>query len=364
MNSKDKVLFVDDDSGIRLAFSRSLEREGFSVDVAANATAALTLAEHNAYGVVVLDYRMPDTTGLELQDRLKVVLPDSTYILVSGSCDLDVALSALNEHGISYVIPKPWVHEELVSKLNRALELSWERTAARRLEATMMEMNRDPVGGETATMVMSRGTFARVLLRVLNLREPATGKHCEHVAQYARLIGVELNLSGDALRDVELAARLHDIGKLSVPSAVLAKTTPLSVSEWQYVYAHPQVGADIIGDVTGMDAIREMVLQHHERWDGRGYPNGLKGAAISLGAQILAVADAVDAMLSDRPFVKGLPLADVRQRIEDGIGGQFAPAVAEAFLALRLEASCDASGLRKERPTEIEVQERRLDPAA
>ncbi len=336
MNVRDKILFVDDDGGIRLAFARSLQREGFLVDVAADASTALSLAKATPYGVIVLDYCMPGTSGLDLHDRMRDILPDSTFMLVSGACDLDITLDAVNEHGISYVIQKPWIHEDLVSKLNRALEQAWERSASQRLVQTMVELNSDPGSDVDHATIMSRGTFARALLRLLDLREPATRRHCERTAHYARLIGLKMKVSQDVLRDVELAARLHDVGKLVVPSPILNKPGALSEAEWDYIHMHPRAGADIVGDLPGMQTVRDLILSHHERWDGQGYPNKLKGEAIAVGARIIAVADSVDAMLSDRPHKAAMSLAATRDEVARCAGAQFAPEVAQAFLALPL----------------------------
>ena len=172
-----------------------------------------------------------------------------------------------------------------------------------------------------------------VLLGVLSERTPEISEHLEGVARLAVATGRELDLLPEQLDEVALAAELHDIGKMAVPDEILAKPGPLDDREWSFIRQHTIVGERILNAAPALRPIGALVRSHHERWDGRGYPDGLAADEIPLGARIVAACDAYDAMTSDRPYRPALPAAEAEAELRRGAGAQFDPGVVEAVLA-------------------------------
>jgi HD-GYP domain-containing protein (c-di-GMP phosphodiesterase class II) len=171
------------------------------------------------------------------------------------------------------------------------------------------------------------------LARAVEARDRYTGWHVERVRSYSLEIGTALGLAGDALRQLEFGAVLHDVGKIGVPDAVLGKPGPLDADEWRAMRQHPEIGRRLLEAVSFLAPAIDAVAHHHERWDGMGYPAGLAGQAVPLAGRIVAVGDAFDAMTSDRPYRAGLPVEAALAEIERGRGTQFDPQIAAAFLA-------------------------------
>jgi len=179
---------------------------------------------------------------------------------------------------------------------------------------------------------MSYFSTVKALARAIEVKDPYTYGHSERVTEYAMVIGKKLDLSEWDLRNLKYAAALHDIGKLGIAGHILNKPGALSEDEFVHIKTHPQMGDSIMEPVSFLKEPRAIILHHHERWDGKGYPEGLKGKKIPLGARILAVADSFEAMMSDRPYRKALDLQDAIKEIEDNAGTQFDPLVVTAFI--------------------------------
>lgn len=335
MSGCERILYVDDDDMVRRAFVRTLQRIGLaSVDTADGRAGAVALAGEHEYAVVATDYVMPDVNGLALVDELRAMQPNSTYMVVSGQCDLELALTAINEHSVTNVLTKPWNAEDLNIRLRRGIEAYWERQARSEVERSMVEASRNLEQQKQRldqALACNETMMAGVLLNALDLRTRETRAHCRRVAAYAQVIAEAMGLKGHALVSLQHGALLHDIGKIGVPDAILMKPDALNPEEWQVMREHSAMGARVLDGFAGLEAARDLVLQHHERWDGSGYPRRLAGEQILLEARILAVADTVDAMMSDRPYRRGLPLTVAESELAACAGKQFDPAVVEAF---------------------------------
>jgi HD-GYP domain-containing protein (c-di-GMP phosphodiesterase class II) len=170
------------------------------------------------------------------------------------------------------------------------------------------------------------------LARAVEARDDYTGGHVERVRRYSLGIAADLGLDGDAARFLEFGAVLHDVGKIGIPDAILRKPAQLDIDEWRLMRRHPEIGRRVMGGIAALTPALDAVASHHERWDGRGYPDGLGGSAIPLAGRIVAVADAFDAMTTDRPYRAALAREVVLAEIERGRGSQFDPDVAAAFL--------------------------------
>lgn len=361
MEHAERILFIDDDAPVRLAFKRSLRGRGLAIDLASGAEEARQLMAANTYGVIATDYRMPKVNGLELVEEMQREQPDATYILVSGECDLDLALQAVNEHHISYVICKPWDTEELATVLKRSLEAYWERAGQRQLQENMVQSSRaleQQKARFAEAVAQAEAALTDALIASLELRGHETENHCRRVAAYALMIAQEMGIRGRMLNSIERGALLHDVGKIGIPDALLLKKGPLTPEEWKVMKTHTQIGAQLLDGFESMAGARQVVAQHHERWDGTGYPASLEGEQICLGARIFAVADTLDALLSERPYRPSYDEAYAVAEIKRCSGTQFDPQVVEAFLRIPSE------DIRKVRERFVDGQPSSVRPAA
>jgi len=189
------------------------------------------------------------------------------------------------------------------------------------------------------------------LSKAIDLRDSDTEGHCRRVVDYSLMMGRYLKLSDEDLLRLCHGALLHDIGKIGVPDAILHKPGPLTEDEWRVMRTHPQLGALMVADVRQLEMAREVILAHHERFDGKGYPNGLMGAEMPLAARVFTIADAFDAMISDRPYRAAMSLEDARAEVVRCSGTQFDPKAVEAFNSIT-DVELEAVAQKKEQPTE------------
>lgn len=296
---KHKILVVDDEeANLRLLQRVLRSQSNYEVITAVNAQEGLAKIKENDVSLIITDQRMPGMTGVELLRASLNVNPDCIKILLTGYTDLEALIDAINEGHIYKYITKPWDADELKLTVRRALEayeLKQHNTAlVSELKEAMQEME-----------LLSLGTI-RALADALDAKCDYTAGHSLRVSQIAVLIGRAMNLSPDELRDIELGGILHDIGKIGVPESILWKPDKLSAEEKEIMSKHPEISAQIIGDLRGLKRAREYVRHHHEFYDGSGYPDHLVGDDIPLGARIILVSDAYDAMTTDRPYRKAI----------------------------------------------------------
>jgi HD-GYP domain-containing protein (c-di-GMP phosphodiesterase class II) len=236
---------------------------------------------------------------------------------------------------MSFVMRKPWNAEDLTGAIQRGVEQALERAAQREVAASMVDATRRLEDREVSlreVLAKGRNAVADAFLGSLETRDRATQKSCRRIAALAHELGVTLGLHDEALADLSHGALLHNIGKIGIPDAILLKPGALDEQEWEVMRTHPTIGAQLLDGIRGMEGVRRIVLEHHERWDGQGYPAGLSGVDVCVGARILAVVDAFDAILSDRPYRKGATYPVARDAILRGAGSQFDPDVVAAFL--------------------------------
>jgi len=335
MTAIQRVLFIDDDPPVLTAFGRTLRSHHFEVDLAGSAKTALSMAEKQEYAVIATDYRMPDVDGLELVGKMQQIQPDATYMLVSGECDLELAMEAVNDHSIGFVITKPWNPEEVGSMVHRGIEMYEERSLQHAVQKNLVETSRNVESQKQRLDTALAEIDTQMGEILLNALEAGSGcetrAHCQRVASYALILAEALGIQGSTLSSIRLGGLLHDLGKIGVSDAILGKPGPLTHQEMLEVQKHPRLGAQMIEAYPRLQEATRIVLQHHERWDGVGYPAGLSGEQIDIGARILAVADAIDAMLSDRPYRKGLDVPTMVECLVKETGRQFDPTVVAAF---------------------------------
>jgi putative nucleotidyltransferase with HDIG domain len=331
------VLFVDDDELMLQTFTRTLQDRGLVVSTAASVDEALELLGREEFGVVLSDYQMPDRNGIDLLEEIKQRYPDTVRILVSGKGDFEIAIEVINRVGLYNFIIKPWDPAELFATVSRAVD-HYELTVRNRSLTAELAGKVKELGELNASLereVYDRtSAFLFGLINALDLRDTETQSHSRRVALYAARLGRELELDGDALLAVERGALLHDIGKIGVSDTILLKPGKLTEREWEEMRRHAEYGYRIIEPIRFLGDARRVVREHHERWDGAGYPRGKAGEEICIGARMFAVIDTYDAMTSDRPYRKALSHTAAAAEIERNAGTQFDPAVAAAWLGI------------------------------
>ncbi|MBI5522162.1 MAG: HD domain-containing protein [Desulfarculus sp.] len=317
----ERILLVDDDHNLLLAMQRVLGAK-YDLALAPGGEQALErLARDAPYAVLITDLRMPGMDGITLLEQAQRVSPDTVRIVLSGYGDLDQVMQAINEGYIFRFLTKPATPQQLEKTIQAALEQHQRVLAAR----------------ETHSLKRLKEALENVVLgftRLVEARDPYTAGHQERVCQLAVALSQGLGLSEDQVACVRLAALIHDLGKVYVPSEFLNRPGRLTQAEMGIIRTHPQVGCEIMRPLDFQWPMSQIVLQHHERLDGSGYPQGLKGEGILLEARIIAVADVVEAMSSHRPYRPSRGLQGALREIGDQRGCLYDPVVVDACLEL------------------------------
>ncbi|MBN8658968.1 MAG: HD domain-containing protein [Candidatus Obscuribacter phosphatis] len=334
-----KILVVDDEVP-NLRLLRRVLSEDHDIFEATGGKEGLEILEKEPISLIITDQRMPSMTGVQLLEQSLTLRPDAIKILLTGYTDVQALIDAINAGHVYKYIPKPWDADELKLTVRRALE------------AYELKENNDNLVVELRAALselesLSVGTI-RALADALDAKCDYTAGHSLRVSRIAVLIGRQLALPDDMLRDVELGGILHDIGKIGVPESILWKPDKLTPEERSIMSRHPVKSAEIIGDLKGLVRAREYVKHHHEYFDGSGYPDGLKGEDIPIGARIILVSDAYDAMTTDRPYRKAIGHERAIQELRKLRDTQFDPNVVDALLALTEDGGKEMDKVIKE----------------
>jgi len=327
-----RLLIADDDAAVRSVLEEflCLEHECESVG---SAEEALRVLAESDFHLVLSDISMKGMSGLELVPRAKELSPDTLVIMVSGSQDVESAIEALRAGAFDYLV-KPFDLEHVKLAVGRALEhqrlLAAKRGYETYLERIIEQRTRE-LDGALHSLERGYRMTLKALVAALEARDAETHGHSERVVAFSLRLGRELGLGEGEMRSLEFGSLLHDIGKIGVPDAILRKPAPLTDEEWREMRRHPEHGRQILSEIEFLEGAARVVAEHHERWDGSGYPAGLKGEEIDLNARVFAVADAFDAMTSDRVYRRGRGYDEAAAELEAFSGRQFDPRVIEAF---------------------------------
>ena len=327
-----RLLIADDDAGVRGVLEDFLGLE-YECEAVGSAEEALRLLDTGDFQLVLSDISMPGMSGLELIPRVAEVSPDTLVITVSGSHDIESAVGAMRAGAFDYIV-KPFDLEHVRLAVRRALEHQRLLAAKRGYETyleRMIEQRTRELDGALRSLERGYRMTLKALVAALETRDAETHGHSERVVAFSLRLGRELGLDREQMRSLEFGSLLHDIGKIGVPDAILRKPAPLTGEEWQEMRLHPEHGRQILCDIEFLEGASRVVAQHHERWDGSGYPLGLRGEEIDLNARIFAVADAFDAITSDRVYRGGRSYESALAELERCAGVQFDPLVVEAF---------------------------------
>ena len=318
------ILVVDDEETLRYLIREGVERSGYGCSVAADGLEALKILEEKAADVVISDIMMPGMDGIELAARIKEEY-DTDIILVTGFID-EYSYDNVIELGVSDFLEKPIGIDELILRLRRVLR---ERRNVRERDRAEKELRESLMKLRTAME-----SIVEALVLAIEKKDPYTSGHQKRVATIADAIAEEMGLSQDQIDGVRMAAMIHDFGKTAIPGQILSKPARLTRLEMEMIKEHPQIGYDILKGIKFQWPVAQMVLQHHERLDGSGYPQGLLGDEIYLGAKILGVADVAEAMASHRPYRASLGSERAIKEISKNRGILYDPDVVDAYLRL------------------------------
>ena len=329
---KSRILIVDDEHEITeiLCDLLSTEHECHKVGSAEEALARL---EDSDFQLVISDITMPGMSGLEMLPFVKGISPNTVVVMISGMQTVESAIGALRLGAFDYLM-KPFDLRQVEAVVKRALEHYGLIVAKQRYENHLEELVEQRTAELDKTLNSLEDAYRstlRALTSALETRDSETHGHSERVVTYSLRLGREYGLSSEKLKALEFGSLLHDIGKIGVPDSILRKPGKLTEEEWVKMREHPIHGQQILRGIEFLEGAARVVAQHHEKWDGSGYPLGLREEEVDVCARIFAVADAFDAITSDRVYRRGKSYQEAAQELDDWAGRQFDPKVVEAF---------------------------------
>ena len=334
-----KILIIDDETMITSTLSTLIQMM-LDYDVLTfNDPKTLLesgVLETETIDLVISDFIMPYMNGLELLSLIKEKQPGIVPILLTGYSDKESAIKSINELGLYYYLEKPWDNHELIKVVQNGIEKVKLETELKNkvivIEKKNSEISRlyDLLRRDFDKEMDHVLEFVISLSNLVEAKDAYTDNHTRRVADLAIALGKKVDLSAEQLRNVEVGAMIHDIGKVATPESILNKPGALTTEEFEVMKSHPEAGAKIIKPITALGKASELVLSHHEKLDGSGYPQGLLADAISIETRIVTIADIFDALYTDRPYRKGMSLEKSLSIIkEDAERGKLDPVLVE-----------------------------------
>ena len=331
-NSLPRILIVDDELEITEILADLLS-ETYQCSKAGTAEQALIRLQDHEFELVISDITMPGMSGLDMIPHVKEISPNTVVVMISGMQTVESAIGALRLGAFDYLM-KPFDLRQVEAVVKRALEHHELIVAKQRYENHLEEL----VEQRTAELDRAldsledayRSTL-RALTAALETRDSETHGHSERVVSYSLRLGREYGLSREEMKALEFGSLLHDIGKIGVPDSILRKPGKLTDEEWVRMKEHPLHGQQILRGIEFLQGAARVVAQHHEKWDGSGYPLGLHDSEIDVCARIFSVADAFDAITSDRVYRRGKSYEAAAEELDEWAGRQFDSKVVEAF---------------------------------
>lgn len=331
-SARARVLIVDDEPEIREILCDLLSFD-YSCAAVPSAEEALELLSTEKFDLVISDITMSGMSGLEMIPHVFSISPETVVLMISGMQTIESAIEALRLGAFDYIM-KPFDLRQVEAAVKRALEHYELREAKRRYENHLEELVEQRTAELDQALLSLEDAYRstlKALTAALETRDAETHGHSERVVTFSLRLGRELGLDRAQMTALEFGSLLHDIGKIGVPDAILRKPAKLDEAEWAKMREHPLHGQAILREIEFLAGASRVVAQHHERWDGAGYPLGLRGEEIDLNARIFAVADAFDAMISDRVYRRGRSYEAAAEELDTWSGRQFDPQVVTAF---------------------------------
>jgi response regulator RpfG family c-di-GMP phosphodiesterase len=330
-----RLLVVDDEVACRNVMQAMLAQLGIRCKTASSAAEALALLQNEPMDAVIADLNMPGVSGLGLLAEVRDLYPHLVFLMATGVDDVRLGVEAMRNGADDYLI-KPLQIDSIMPSLERAFHNKFLEREVENYRHNLERMVSDRTVRLQNALGQVEQTYADTvdaLGAAIDLRDEQTAGHSRRVTLYSIKLLRAMNGSLPQLKSLAIGASLHDIGKLGTPDGILLKPGPLTLEERRVMQRHVQIGYDLVKRIPFLADAAEIILMHHERCDGSGYPQGLKGLDIPLGARIFAVADSMDAITSDRPYRSALSIGHARHEIERQSGTLFDPRVASVFLS-------------------------------
>ena len=333
----ERILIVDDEDAIREIVASMLSIAGYKCQQAGSGVEALAILQSGEeFELMLSDLMMAELDGIGLLERTKEKYPDMPVVMVTAVHDISVALAALRNGAYDYLL-KPFEREQLLATVRRAMEnrrLKLENRAYQVNLETLVAARTEQLRQAMSDLERSYDITLEALGDALDLKDAETEGHSKRVTAFTIAIARAMGLSAERIRIIARGAFLHDIGKMAIPDAILRKPGALTAEEINIMKEHCWHGYQILRKIPFLAEPADIVYAHQEKWDGSGYPRGLKGEEIPMGARIFSLADTMDAIMSDRPYRAAQPFSAARDEIVRWAGRQFDPNIVRTFVEM------------------------------
>lgn len=347
-DQKRTIFIIDDEEPIRKVLNTHLVKEGYNVIQSQGGGEVFEALRSASFELVICDIRMPEVDGIQVLAHVRESYPAVPVIMLTGLTDVATVIEVMKKGAFDYlmkpvkkedllvVIGRAFVHRDLLVR-NRELEIEnkeYQMFLEQKVRERTRELNTKAQELQKANSLLKTMNiqFINVLAETIEAKDHHTSGHCNRMRHLCVELGKAAGLSLEDLETLEYAAILHDLGKIGINESVLNKQGPLDEAECMHIKEHTEIGEKILKGVPLMAGVAEVVVAHHENFDGTGYPRGLKGDGIPLSARIIAVVDLYDAMISDRPYRKGMELERVIEEMKRVAGTQLDPSMVELFV--------------------------------
>jgi len=349
-NNASNILIVDDEIGPRESL-RMVLKPNYNVYTVENGYAAIQMIQQVEMDVLTLDLKLPGLNGIETLKEIRMLSPDVMVIIITGYGTLKTAIEAIR-YGVFDYIPKPFNVPEILSIIDKSIQRRKLNLKVKEVLGNCFnqQLLKEPVVNDSLLPEEDKAVtdckwddinlsdtqscleFAKVLAYTLEEKDPYTSGHSERVCYYSDFISKRLSLSPKERSELQIASYLHDIGKIGISNRFINKKGTLSSTDWAVIKQHTRKSIELLVPLNLSSSIISYIQHHHERYDGTGYPDGLAGGKIPLGARIIAISDSYDSMTSDRPYRKPLTNGDAKSELLKNAGKQFDPKLVALFL--------------------------------
>jgi putative two-component system response regulator len=329
-----RILIVDDEETIRLALRKFLRSRGYEVEIAGSGEQALDVLDKTSFSLMLCDVRMPGMTGVQVVPQARARDEDLAIIMLTAVNDAATATEVLSSGASDYLM-KPVELADLHQAVDRALRKRADGIERRKLDQLIREevaLRTAELEREKEALRLMSVSIAETLINAMEAKDVYLRGHSQRVAELAGQLAEEMGLDESIREDLRIAGRLHDVGKIGIREAILNKPDSLTAEEFEHVKRHVQIGLDILAPLIHLKTPLNYVEHHHEHWDGAGYPHGLAGDEIPLGARILCAADTFDALTSKRAYRAPMEPIAALEHLKVDVGTQFDPCVYDALV--------------------------------